>query len=78
LNYGESQSAESRADFSHKLSIVLKELRETHITLILLLQQVKCNDGEKLLDLIKESNELISIFQKSISTLQNESQEKTR
>lgn len=28
LNYGEAQSAESRADFAHKLSLVLKELRE--------------------------------------------------
>ena len=26
-NYGEAQSAESRADFIHKLKIVLKELR---------------------------------------------------
>jgi four helix bundle protein len=30
-NYGEAQSAESRADFMHKLKVVLKELRETEI-----------------------------------------------
>jgi len=32
-NYGEAQSAESKADFVHKLKISLKELRETEIWL---------------------------------------------
>ena len=32
-NYGEAQSAESKADFVHKLNIGLKELRETEIWL---------------------------------------------
>jgi len=31
LNYGEAQSAESKKDFIHKTSIVLKELRETYV-----------------------------------------------
>ena len=30
-NYGEARSAESRADFVHKLGIVLKELNETSV-----------------------------------------------
>jgi len=30
LQYGEAQSAESRADFIHKMKISAKELRETH------------------------------------------------
>ena len=30
-NYGESQSAESKADFVHKLKLSLKELRETEV-----------------------------------------------
>ena len=30
-NYGEAQDAESRADFVHKMKIVLKELRETRV-----------------------------------------------
>ena len=33
LNYSEAQSAESRNDFIHKMSVVLKELRETHSNL---------------------------------------------
>ena len=36
LNYSEAQSAESRNDFIHKMSIVLKELRETFSCLKLL------------------------------------------
>lgn len=32
-NYGEACAAESRADFVHKLGVVLKELRETRIWL---------------------------------------------
>ena len=28
-NYGEAQSAESRANFVHKMKVALKELRET-------------------------------------------------
>ena len=33
LNYGETQSAESKKDFIHKMSIILKELRESLICL---------------------------------------------
>jgi four helix bundle protein len=36
LNYGEAQSSESRKDFIHKNSGVLKYLRETNISLRLL------------------------------------------
>ena len=37
LNYGEAQAAESRKDFIHKISIVLKELRESNINLQIIL-----------------------------------------
>ena len=33
LNYGEAQGAESRKDFIHKIKVVLKELRETYVSL---------------------------------------------
>jgi four helix bundle protein len=33
LNYGEAQSAESRNDFIHKMKTILKELRESMISL---------------------------------------------
>jgi four helix bundle protein len=69
LNYSEAQSAESRNDFIHKMSIVLKELRETHSCLkIIQRAQLYSKEDEILVLLIKENNELISIFVKSIET----------
>jgi four helix bundle protein len=69
LNYGEAQSAESRADFAHKLSIVLKELRETYMNLILIDQAGIGVEKEAIIRLLSENNELIAIFQKSVNTL---------
>ena len=69
LNYSEAQSAESRNDFIHKMSIVLKELRETHSCLkIIQRANLYNNEQEYLITGIKENNELISIFVKSIET----------
>ena len=68
LNYGEAQAAESRKDFAHKISIVLKELRETQINLKIIKQSklAKSQNDEECL--IKECGELIAIFQKTIIT----------
>ena len=38
LNYGEAQGAESRKDFVHKMSICLKELRESLICLKIIIK----------------------------------------
>jgi len=67
-NYGEAQSAESRADFVHKLKIVLKELRETRVWLLLIMRAELIKPVTKLDALINEANELISIFVKSVKT----------
>ena len=66
-NYGEAQSAESRSDFIHKIKIVLKELRETRVWLVMIVQAglLKSDDLESL---IQECDELISIFVKSAET----------
>ncbi len=40
LNYGEAQAAESKADFVHKMKICLKELRETHVCLKIIIVRV--------------------------------------
>ena len=67
LVYGEAQSAESKADFMHKVKIVLKELRESRINLRIIIERpVLVN--EKLHFLLKETNELIAIFLKSVET----------
>jgi four helix bundle protein len=68
LNYGEAQSAESKKDFIHKLKIILKELRETHICLkIIQGSQIK-TDRQIVSSTMNECNELISIFVKSVET----------
>jgi four helix bundle protein len=69
LNYAEAQSAESRADFAHKISIVLKELRETYVTLQLIESSVTSSKGEKMSALLRENDELIAIFQSSVRTV---------
>ena len=67
-NYGEAQSAESTKDFIHKLKVVLKELRETNVSLKILDGLDKAPDPVKVKEGIQEANELIAIFLKSIDT----------
>ena len=67
-NYGEAQSAESRSDFIHKMKISLKELRETRVWLIMIERAKLIKAVSKLESLVKENNELISIFVTSINT----------
>ena len=72
LNYSEAQSAESRNDFIHKMSVVLKELRETHANLKIIHRAVLYQQAEQdLIAVIKENDEIISIFVKSIDTSRN-------
>lgn len=69
LNYSEAQSAESRNDFIHKISIVLKELRETFACLKIIERAKLCLEtNNKIKEVLKENNELIAIFVKSIET----------
>ncbi len=68
FNYGEAQSAESKNDFVHKMKICLKELRETLVCLKIIFNKPLINPSEKVSPVIRETNELISIFVTSIST----------
>ena len=67
LNYGEVQSAGSRNDFIHKMKISFKELRETNICLKIV-DRLRWFEPETLMIDIKECDELIAIFVKSINT----------
>ena len=71
LNYGEAQSGESRKDFIHKIMVVLKELRETHVCLKIIHRAKLYKAESTILDAKKEANELISIFVKSVETARN-------
>ena len=66
-NYGEARGAESRADFVHKLGIVLKELNETLIWLCIA-ERSKMLKPELLAGLVEENRELGRIFTASLKT----------
>jgi four helix bundle protein len=66
-NYAEARAAESRADFIHKLRIVLKELNETKSWL----QQITANSlfsRDKMAAIVAENQELCWIIAASIKT----------
>lgn len=77
LNYGEAQAAESRADFIHKMKVALKELRETKVNLKYILKRNYFSE-KRMLPLLKENDELIAIFIKSISTAQAKQTKESR
>lgn len=66
-NYSEARSAESRADFIHKLRIVVKELNETSVWL-----RITAKAGlmkpDLLTSLLAECDELKRIFGASLRT----------
>ena len=64
LNYGEAQAAESRKDFCHKLQVILKELRESSISLRILFLRGHLESEMTL----QESRELVAIFSASVKT----------
>ncbi len=69
-NYGEASESESKRDFTHKVSIVKKELRETKHWLRLL---AKANPSfqEDFRKLWKENQELLLIFAKIVRSCRN-------
>jgi four helix bundle protein len=66
-NYGEARGAESRADFIHKLAIVLKELNETAIWLKII-EGSRLLGRELLREIIVENSELCRILTSSLKT----------
>jgi len=67
LVYGEAQAAESRADFIHKMKVILKEIRESRVNLkIIKRKPVIVNDNVD--KAFNEANELMAIFLKSVET----------
>jgi four helix bundle protein len=60
-NYDEAQGAYSKADFTAKIGICLKEARETNFFYTVLNRLIQ---DEILLHLLKESNEIRKIFGK--------------
>lgn len=68
-NFEEARAAESKADFVHKMQIVLKELRESHFwTKLIISARLIQSEDELLRFLNDETKELSNITAKSIVT----------
>lgn len=74
LNYGETQGAESTKDFVHKMSVVLKELRESLNCLKIINRTTSYHPETPVDKVISECDELVSIFYKSVQTASNRKQ----
>ena len=68
FNYGEALAAESPDDFIHKLRVVLKELKECRTSLKIIIKKAYIKPVSKLSSVYQETEELIAIVGKSIST----------
>lgn len=68
LNHGEAQAAESPNDFTHKLRVCLKELRESQRSLRLIIKVPLAKDICAVEAVLLETDELIRIFVTSIRT----------
>jgi four helix bundle protein len=67
-NHGEAQGAESRDDFIHKMSVCLKELRESSRWLRLALRVPLADEPAEAERLLAETEELVRIFKASLRT----------
>ena len=70
-NYAEGCAAESRRDFAHKLSISLKELRETK-TWLRIVRKANLLPAQRLRAITDEADQLCAILSRSIHTSQEE------
>jgi four helix bundle protein len=75
-NHAEAQSAESRADFVHKLKVCLKELRESLRWLRLMRRVPLLESLEEVDAAVKEADELVRIFVKSLKTAEETGERK--
>ncbi len=66
-NYEEACAAESRPDFAHKLSIALKELRESRCWIRLIIK-TEMLPQHRMGELSDECNQLCNIIGKSVAT----------
>ena len=61
LNYEESQAASSNADFSNKINILFREMRESNYWFIII-SETKLGDREECKKFINESDQLKKIL----------------
>jgi four helix bundle protein len=76
-NYSEGQAAESREDFCHKLGVALKEMRESHVWLRLIVKARLLPD-RRLTGLVDECDQLMRILASSVITAKRNNPRKPR
>lgn len=76
LNFGEARGAESSRDLYHKLSIIVKELRESQINMKLLQMNHLIRNELMLEKALDENGQLIAIFVKSLQTIKTNREQK--
>ena len=75
-NYDEACAGESRADFIHKLSIALKEMKETRGWLRFVVKATLLSE-KRIAGLVTESEALAAIVAKSITTAKQATRTRT-
>lgn len=73
LNYAEAKAAESHRDFTHKIKIVLKEIRETWVNLRMTSGSGIHPDKPTVEHALTESHQLVAIFTQSVKTAERKS-----
>jgi four helix bundle protein len=76
-NYQEGCVAESRADFVHKLSICLKELRESQFWIRLIIKS-KSLPESRMAEILNECTQLCKLMAKSVLTAKRQGAKKAR
>ncbi len=71
-NYEEACAAESRADFVHKMQIVLKKLRES-LYWLRLAKKSQLTPDSGIAPIFSEADELVKIFARSVITAKGRS-----
>jgi len=66
-NYKEACGAENKADFIHKMQLVLKKLRES-LYWLKLIKKSELSQDEEIRNLLHETDELIKIIAKTVIT----------
>ena len=72
LNFGESQGTVTDKDYIHKMSLSIKELKESRVA-IKILKYVKVYDQKVLENILDETEQIIAILSKIVINKQNSS-----
>ncbi|PLW92480.1 MAG: four helix bundle protein [Marinilabiliales bacterium] len=76
LNYGEARGTATQKDFTYKISLVVKELRESFVCLKIMSRAEYFRDYFNNTEILNEANELVSIFVSALKKLNSQTAKK--